>query len=52
VAEGGEATIDQLETALRAGPPGSVVERVSSVRMPSTGGFDGFSVRSSGHGGD
>jgi acylphosphatase len=52
VAEGEEAGIAQLEEALRDGPSGAIVDGVSSVRMPSTGGFGSFSVRSAGHSGD
>jgi len=52
VAEGGDAAIGALEEALRVGPPGAVVERVSGVRMPATGRFGGFGVRSAGHTGD
>jgi len=36
----------------RDGSVRAVVERVSTVRMPGTGGFDGFVVRSAAHGGD
>jgi acylphosphatase len=52
VAEGEEAGIGQLEEALRNGPSGAIVDGVSSVRMPPTGGFASFSVRSAGHSGD
>jgi acylphosphatase len=52
VAEGSEVTIERLEDALQTGPPGAIVDAVSSVRMPPTGRFDGFSVRSAGHSGD
>ena len=52
VAEGPEGAIDALETALRNGPPGAWVERVSVVRMPGAGRFDGFVVRPAGHRGD
>jgi acylphosphatase len=48
VAEGDETAIG----ALQRGPPGAIVERVSSVRMPATGGFGDFGVRSAGHTGD
>ena len=52
VAEGGDAAIGALEDALHVGPPGAVVERVSGVRMPATGRFGSFGVRSAGHTGD
>ena len=52
VAEGGDAAIAALEEALQVGPPGAVVERVSGVRMPATGRFGSFGVRSAGHTGD
>ncbi len=52
VAEGGDAAIGAPEDALHFGPPGAVVERVSGVRMPATGRFGSFGVRSAGHTGD
>jgi acylphosphatase len=52
VAEGGDAAIGALEEALHVGPPGAVVERVSGVRMPATGRFGSFGVRSADHSGD
>jgi acylphosphatase len=52
VAEGGDVAIGALEKALHVGPPGAVVERVSGVRMPATGRFASFGVRSAGHTGD
>jgi acylphosphatase len=52
VAEGRVAAIAELERALQVGPPGAIVDTVSRVRMPATGGFGGFSVRSGGHSGD
>jgi acylphosphatase len=52
VVEGSGPELDRIEHLLRTGPPGAVVERVSTVRMPATGGFDGFVVRSGAHGGD
>jgi acylphosphatase len=52
VAEGADAAIGALEEALHRGPPGAVVERVSGVRMPATGRFGVFGVRSAGHTGD
>jgi acylphosphatase len=52
VAEGSGPQIDQIEEILRNGPPGALVDGISAVRMPGTGAFDGFTVRSSGHSGD
>jgi acylphosphatase len=52
VAEGSDAAIDELERAIQIGPPGANVDAVSRVRMPATGGFGGFAVRSAGHSGD
>lgn len=52
VAEGPASAIEAFEAALRSGPPGAWVEQVSAVRMPGSGGFGEFVVRSSGHSGD
>lgn len=52
VAEGSEAAIDRFHDALRAGPPGALVDDVLAVRMPGTGTFDGFTIKSRGHSGD
>lgn len=52
IAEGSERAIDALETALRSGPPGAWVERVAAVRMPGSGTYEDFVVRSAGHRGD
>ena len=52
VIEGPSAALDRMEETLRSGPPGALVDRVSAVRMPSTGGFEGFTIRSGGHRGD
>jgi acylphosphatase len=52
VAEGPTDAIDALETILRNGPIGAIVDAVAAVRMPATGRFDGFTVRSGGHSGD
>jgi acylphosphatase len=52
VAEGPSDSLDLIEQLLRNGPPGSVVEGVSLVRMPATGAFDGFVVRPAAHSGD
>jgi len=52
VAEGPPAGLDALEAILRRGPTGAIVESVDLVRMPATGRFAGFEVRSGGHSGD
>ena len=52
VAEGAEDAIDRLHDALRNGPPGALVDDLIVVRMPGSGTFDGFSIRSGGHSGD
>jgi acylphosphatase len=52
VAEGSGPELDRIEHVLRTGPPGAIVAGVSTVRMPGTGTFDGFVVRSGDHGGD
>ncbi len=52
VAEGPADGVDRLEEILRAGPIGAVVQDVSAVRMPATGRFEAFTVRSGGHSGD
>jgi acylphosphatase len=52
VAEGDETAIGALDEALHRGPPGAIVERVTGVRMPATGRFGDFGVRSAGHTGD
>jgi acylphosphatase len=52
VVEGPPSALDRLEEALRIGPAGAVVEQVAAVRMPGTGRFDGFSIRSGSHPGD
>jgi acylphosphatase len=50
--EGDRADVEELLRALHEGPPGSDVDRVVVGWGPATGGFDGFSVRPWGHGGD
>jgi acylphosphatase len=52
VAEGSGPELDRIEHVLRTGPPGAIVDGVSTARMPGTGTFDGFVVRSGDHGGD
>ncbi len=52
VAEGAGPALDDLETLLRRGPTGAIVESVQAVRMPATAAFRAFEVRSAGHRGD
>ena len=52
VAEGPAIDLDRLEETIRRGPPGAVVDEVTTVRMPATGAFDAFEVRPGGHRGD
>jgi len=52
VIEGAPDELDRVEAALRDGPPGAIVEAVQVVRMPATGRFERFEVRSGGHTGD
>lgn len=50
--EGDASSLDRLEAALGTGPTGAIVAGVDVVRMPATGGFDRFMIRSGGHSGD
>lgn len=52
VVEGPSDDLDRFEAELRDGPPGAIVDAVQAVRMPATGRFDRFEVRSAGHTGD
>ena len=52
VAEGPPGAIAGYRAALEAGPGGAIVDGVSAVEMPATGGFADFSIRSAGHSGD
>ena len=52
VAEGPAEAIERFAAALEQGPTGAVVDRVSAVRMPATGTFPSFEVRSASHSGD
>ena len=52
VAEGPPDALDAFEAALNDGPVGAIVEAVDAVRMPATGAFDRFAVRSGAHSGD
>ena len=52
VAEGSVDALDTLETSLRSGPTGAIVDAVDAVRMAATGRFDRFAIRSGAHSGD
>lgn len=52
VAEGPLERLDTLAEALSSGPLGAIVDAVDVVRMPGTGRFERFSVRSGAHSGD
>jgi len=52
VAEGVPSALDALEEQLRQGPAGAYVRAVDIVRMPASGEFGSFSIRSSSHRGD
>jgi acylphosphatase len=45
VAEGSPEALEQLVDALKEGPPGSRVDRVTASRSPATGSFAEFDVR-------
>lgn len=52
VAEGPLENLDALADALGVGPLGAIVDAVDIVRMPGTGRFERFTVRSGAHSGD
>jgi acylphosphatase len=52
VAEGDEATLDQLVGRLREGPAASDVRRVDVRREPARGTLVSFGIRSGAHRGD
>jgi acylphosphatase len=52
VAEGSHQDLDALVERLHEGPPAAIVENVSVARMPATGTFASFGVRSGAHRGD
>lgn len=52
VAEGSRAALDEFSALLERGPAAAAVDRVDGVRMPATGQFASFSVRSGFHRGD
>ena len=45
-AEGTEASLKELETALHQGPPYAVVDSVEATWSDQVDGFEGFSLRS------
>jgi len=51
-AEGPAAAIDELITALHAGPPAAWVRSVELGELPPSGAADGFTIRSGAHRGD
>ena len=52
VAEGASDALQQLENHLNDGPAGAHVTRVDVARMPATGEFTTFGIRSGAHRGD
>ena len=52
VAEGARAQLEQLRSAVAAGPPGARVDHLAEDWTAATGAFSGFSIRSGGHPGD
>jgi acylphosphatase len=52
VAEGRSEALDDLERALKDGPPGSSVDKVNASRTQATGDFANFEIRYGGHRGD
>lgn len=52
VAEGQLGDLQGLLLALRAGPPGAIVQRVDEAWSTPTGSLTGFEVRSGWHAGD
>ncbi len=52
VAEGDPERLEELLTAVRQGPPSSVVEDVEVTRSPASGGLGSFHIRSGAHPGD
>ena len=52
LAEGDGPSLDELLDALHQGPAGAQVTRVDHRRLPATGGFTTFGIRSGGHRGD
>ena len=52
VAEGEPDDLEALAASLERGPLGAIVEAVDAVRMPATGRFERFAIRSGAHPGD
>jgi acylphosphatase len=52
VAEGPVTALDDLEGRLRQGPTAADVAHVDAIRMPASGEFSSFGIRSGAHRGD
>jgi len=52
VAEGSPAALEELERRLHDGPSGAHVSDVKGARLPATGEFSTFGIRSGAHRGD
>lgn len=52
VAEGPDEALDRLERELHDGPAAARVDAVAATRLPATGEFVRFAIRSGGHAGD
>lgn len=52
VAEGAAGALGELELLIHDGPPGAGVAAVDRRRLPATGSFGRFEVRSGAHSGD
>jgi acylphosphatase len=52
VAEGPADALAAFEGALAEGPTGAIVDGIDAVRLPATGRFERFAVRSGAHSGD
>jgi acylphosphatase len=52
VAEGESGALDDLQSVLKDGLPGSSVDRVEASRTNATGDFPNFEIRSGAHRGD
>jgi acylphosphatase len=52
IAEGSSQALVKLEQLLRDGPPGAHVQALDAARVPATGEFTTFGIRSGAHSGD
>lgn len=52
VVEGPSESLEEMESVLREGPSGAVVDRVDARKLPATGEFKAFDIRSGSHRGD